>query len=304
MIHPDVLFVASVVVLFILAFFLLPAYEHFKDAKGRETDVSPDAPPKPAGLKQFNARANKYETFVVNPATGVLFNVNTSDKASKEYTATQTFPSDLESTLPSWLSFTEPFDNPPPSHVQVIPPVSVPRLDATSTLNPTPPDDDFVKPTGAPTYSAVKDLTPEETSSLKMSRFTFDPTKPVFGPPPGQGVVRMTITDPNKLGGQTTKPNQVPNINTPQPQVEMGNDYVKKSSLVPCICTTHSMGCPLHGNGKRSSVVPGDQDQVPQDYASAFTKAENQFNIMKPFNMAFQKEDVQPFLNSFNAFTR
>lgn len=275
MIHPDVLSVASVVVLFILAFFLLPAYEHFKDAKGRETDVSPDAPPKPKELRQFNARTNKYETFVVNPATGVLFNVNTSDKASKEYTATQTFPSDLESTLPSWLSFTEPFDNPPPSHVQVIPPVSVPKLDATSTLNPIPPDGHFVKPTGEPTYAGVKDLSPEDSARLNIE--------------PAQMLEKL------KHG---------PALKSPQPQVEMGNDYVKKSSLVPCICTTHSMGCPLHGNGKISSVVPGDQDQVPQDYASAFTKAENQFNIMKPFNMAFQKEDVQPFLNSFNAFTR
>jgi hypothetical protein len=52
-------------------------------------------------------------------------------------------------------------------------------------------------------------------------------------------------------------------------------------------------------------VVPGQAagqaaGQVPGDTASALSKAQNQYDIMRPFNNT--AEDVPGFLNSFSNF--
>jgi hypothetical protein len=73
------------------------------------------------------------------------------------------------------------------------------------------------------------------------------------------------------------------------------DNYVAKSSLVPCTCTTHSMGCAKHSGGRDQSKAPGDMDGAMP----------NQGGIMKPFSRAFEnQEEPSGFLNTFNAFMR
>jgi hypothetical protein len=80
---------------------------------------------------------------------------------------------------------------------------------------------------------------------------------------------------------------------------------------VPCTCPTYSMNCPIHVGSQPSSQVPGTMQasgspqvpgstQVPMDTASALSKAQDQYNIMRPFNNS--ERDVPGFLNSFSSF--
>jgi hypothetical protein len=74
------------------------------------------------------------------------------------------------------------------------------------------------------------------------------------------------------------------------------DNYIAKSALVPCTCTTHSMGCPKHAGGRDHSKAPGDMDKDGMP---------NQYGIMKPFSKAFaNQEEPSGFLNAFNAFMR
>ena len=63
MIRDEVLFWGAAVLLLFFAFVLMPVHERFRDAQGRETDVSPDAPPKPEALKPINERTGQREGF-------------------------------------------------------------------------------------------------------------------------------------------------------------------------------------------------------------------------------------------------
>jgi len=56
MMRRNVILWVSSILLVLFAFFLMPANEYFKDAQGRETDVSPDAPPTPEWLKPVKTR--------------------------------------------------------------------------------------------------------------------------------------------------------------------------------------------------------------------------------------------------------
>ena len=210
-----------IVLLLVLAFILFPAYERFTDAKGREVDVDPNAPPMPDWLKGMPTREPPA------PPTRI------------------------------------------PSNVEVVPPVSVPPVDMSSTLGTTP--------------GSTADM-------LSYNR----PAPPA---PPVASVLPTSST----------------NMTLPPPVYEsmdgtngMGSDYVKKSSLVPCTCTKHTMGCAAHSGASRSSVVPGDKDAGPTNSIEALSRAQNQFNVMKPFTDSFPNEagGVQGFLNSFSAFTR
>jgi hypothetical protein len=90
-------------------------------------------------------------------------------------------------------------------------------------------------------------------------------------------------------------------IKTPStPPPEASNDeYVLKSSLVPCTCPTYSASCPSHAGSMPSSKTPGDKDDD-------ITKAKpDQTTISKPFSQAFPQEtDPQPFLTSFASFNK
>lgn len=82
-----------------------------------------------------------------------------------------------------------------------------------------------------------------------------------------------------------------------------GDAYIRKSSLVPCTCTTHSMGCERHGSGKDSSKVPGDQDGAFGDGKSDQFSAQDQDGLKRPFSKAFEEQgEPTGFLNSFAAF--
>ena len=82
-----------------------------------------------------------------------------------------------------------------------------------------------------------------------------------------------------------------------------GDAYIRKSSLVPCTCTKHSMGCERHGGGKDSSKVPGDKDGAFADGNSDQTSAQDQKGLMRPFSKAFEEQgEPTGFLNSFDAF--
>jgi hypothetical protein len=86
----------------------------------------------------------------------------------------------------------------------------------------------------------------------------------------------------------------------PPPAAPADNDeYILKSSLVPCTCPTYSASCPSHAGSMPSSKTPGDKDDD-------ITKAKpDQSKISKPFSQAFPQEtDPQPFLTSFAAFNR
>ena len=108
---------------------------------------------------------------------------------------------------------------------------------------------------------------------------------------PVGSLLTQTTLDPN------WKP--APNGTIPGPSVasmSMSNgpyDEVPKSSLVPCTCPTYSMNCPIHVGSQPSSHIPGDT-------ASALSKAQNQYDIMRPFNNT--EKDDPGFLNTFSAF--
>jgi hypothetical protein len=59
MMRSNVILWASIALIALFAFFLMPAHEYFKDAYGRETDVSPDAPPTPDFLKPIDERTGR-----------------------------------------------------------------------------------------------------------------------------------------------------------------------------------------------------------------------------------------------------
>jgi hypothetical protein len=73
-------------------------------------------------------------------------------------------------------------------------------------------------------------------------------------------------------------------------------DEVPKSSLVPCTCPTYSMSCPVHSGSQPCSTTPGEAG----DTISALSKAQDQYDIMRPFNNS--ERDVPGFLNTFSAF--
>jgi hypothetical protein len=107
---------------------------------------------------------------------------------------------------------------------------------------------------------------------------------------PVGSLLAQTTVDPNwKPVQNATIPG--PNFNSMKSLGPLDN--VPKSSLVPCTCPTYTMSCPIHAGSMPSSVVPGDT-------ISALTKAQDQYDIMRPFNNT--AEDVPGFLTTFSAF--
>jgi hypothetical protein len=64
MIRSEVILWVTGILVIIFAFVLMPAHERFVDAQGRQTDVSPDAPPKPDWLKAVDERTGKREQMI------------------------------------------------------------------------------------------------------------------------------------------------------------------------------------------------------------------------------------------------
>ena len=107
---------------------------------------------------------------------------------------------------------------------------------------------------------------------------------------PVGSLLTQTTVDPN------WKP--IPNATIPGPNYSALNksmdplDEIPKSSLVPCTCPTYTMSCPVHAGSRPSSQAPGDAD-------SALSRAQDQYDMMRPFN---KTDDVPGFLNTFSNF--
>jgi len=118
------------------------------------------------------------------------------------------------------------------------------------------------------------------------------PTGTTFDPPTGKC-----------KGAQTTV--MTPDVSSPiytTAPIDPGDSYILKSSLVPCTCTMHSMGCEKHAGGKEFSVAPGDKDSSLVGNSDQET-AQNQSGLMRPFSSAFSNQgEPTGFLNSFSAF--
>jgi hypothetical protein len=105
-------------------------------------------------------------------------------------------------------------------------------------------------------------------------------------------------------GPNGTIPPLAPNTSSTQPGVGCASNTVPKSSLVPCSCATSgSASCSTHQGSTCGSTVPGQPGSScsdPTDTISSLTKAQRQWDLMKPFNSIMG--DVPGYLNSFSAF--
>lgn len=114
---------------------------------------------------------------------------------------------------------------------------------------------------------------------------------------------------PAGIGGGCAGPNGTipplaPNTSSTQPGAGCASNTVPKSSLVPCSCATSgSASCSTHQGSTCGSTVPGQPGSScsdPADTISSLTKAQRQWDLMKPFNSIMG--DVPGYLNSFSAF--
>ena len=136
MIRDEVIFWGAAILLVIFAFVLMPAHERFKDAQGRETDVSPDAPPKPEGLKPINERTGQREGFWGSITS--FFSPSREKMRSKE--ATQDFQNYLDriaSNETSQNTANSSAATPPLSGVTAQQSSSPPQFNTDSTLGAT-----------------------------------------------------------------------------------------------------------------------------------------------------------------------
>ena len=105
-------------------------------------------------------------------------------------------------------------------------------------------------------------------------------------------------------GPNGTIPPLAPNTSSTQPGAGCASNTVPKSSLVPCSCATSgSASCSTHQGSTCGSTVPGQPGSScsdPADTISSLTKAQRQWDLMKPFNSIMG--DVPGYLNSFSAF--
>lgn len=105
-------------------------------------------------------------------------------------------------------------------------------------------------------------------------------------------------------GPNGTIPPFAPNTSSTQPGPGCASNTVPKSSLVPCSCATSgSASCSVHQGSTCGSTVPGQPGSScsdPADTISSLTKAQRQWDLMRPFNT--NMGEVQGFLNSFSAF--
>jgi len=139
-------------------------------------------------------------------------------------------------------------------------------------------------------------------------------TKSISAPNPLDTSIGSTLNAPTNAptygpagvggGPNGTIPPFAPNTSSTQPGAGCASNTVPKSSLVHCSCaTTGSASCSVHQGSSCGSTVPGQPGSSctdPADTISSLTKAQRQWDLMKPFNT--NMGDVQGFLNSFSAF--
>ena len=161
----------------------------------------------------------------------------------------------------------------------------------------------LVGPSGSSGASAVTTTTTPLTSSISTpnplaagvgSTLNAPSNAPTYGP---AGIGGCS-------GPNGTIPPFAPNTSSTQAGTGCASNTVPKSSLVPCSCaTTGSASCSTHQGSTCGSTVPGQPGSScsdPADTISSLTKAQRQWDLMKPFNQSMG--DVQGYLNSFSAF--
>jgi hypothetical protein len=215
MIRSEVMGWATIFLVIIFAFVLLPTHERFVDAQGRYTDVSPNAPARPSWMGGPTRDA------IVQP--GSVRPVDTSTPYSR--------------TAPPVIPLGAPTSNMPSapvtgvgtsSNLVILPsPVSAaPRV--TSTLGTTDPsisgmngtyNSGIIPPSGSP-WEGLQGLFTEMASV---------PTNPAF----------EAQTRPNPPLG---------NLRPIEPETGLfgPGPYVLRKDLVPCTCASQAAGCPVH----------------------------------------------------------
>jgi hypothetical protein len=175
---------------------------------------------------------------------------------------------------------------PPPAAPLPMNPPAPPPAPAPAPAPAPPPAPAPAPPTADPQIGTLINLLQQDIASRQSSLLNTanNPAVPVGS------LLNQTTVDPN------WKP--VQNATIPGPNFSATRslgplDNVPKSSLVPCTCPTYTMSCPIHVGSMESSVVPGDT-------ISALAKAQDQYDIMRPFNNT--AEDVPGFLTTFSAF--
>ena len=145
-----------------------------------------------------------------------------------------------------------------------------------------------------PLTSSTTAPNPLDTSSIG-STLNAPTNAPTYGP----ACVNGGCSGPNG-----TIPPFAPNTSSTQSAMGSASNTVPKSSLVPCSCATSgSASCSMHQGSTCGSTVPGQPGSScsdPADTISSLTKAQRQWDLMKPFNA--NMGEVQGYLNSFSAF--
>ena len=160
----------------------------------------------------------------------------------------------------------------------------------------------LVGPSGTSGASTKKDTTPL-TSSIETPNAIDTTIGATLNAPSN-----APTYGPAGVGGSCGPNGTIPPFSPSQSGSASGSagmsNLVPKSSLVPCSCATSgSASCSVHQGSTCGSTVPGQPGSSctdPTDTISSLTKAQRQWDLMKPFNT--NMGEVQGFLNSFSAF--
>lgn len=255
MIRDSVLLWGTLTLLVVLAFLIIPGYERFKDASGKEVDVSPDAPAMPEWLKPIDERTGK--------------------KATYKNIFGQPEPTASKDPLPSpgWLNpagldffYREQFEN-PYSNWLVYP------FRETFENESAEPD-------------VVQNIMPAKKLGAMSDVPSGVKVPPAQSMPPNKllGTVNEAVETDKKVISRTLP---APKFEDPyNPSTQAKDKYVLKSSLVPCSIT---------GVNGPVSRVPGDMDQggIMDDpnakpFSIAFQEQEDPVGYLNSFS-AFNK---------------
>lgn len=126
MIRDNVLLYSTIGLVVSLAFFLLPTYERFKDAKDHDTDVDPNAPPVPDALLPIDERTGKKTAAGFNP-----YEYNDFLSGKEGFETLSGVPTPILPGVPTPTTV----DSNVPSGVKVLPSQSMPPNKQMGTMN-------------------------------------------------------------------------------------------------------------------------------------------------------------------------
>ena len=208
MIRSEVMGWAAIFLVVLFAFVLLPTYERFTDARGRYTDVSPNAPPRPSWMGSPTTDA------IVQP--GSIQSVDTSTEYSR------TAPPVTVLGAP-----TSTMSSAPPSNISILssPTTAAPRI--ISTLG-----------VGDPSLSGMN---AGYTSGIRP------PSGSPWEGLQGLTEMASEVTDPAFMA-QTRPTPPLGNLKPVEPDSGLfgpGPNVLRKN-LVACTCASQMAGCSVH----------------------------------------------------------